>query len=138
MSGTLFTLEEARALLPRVKAMLPKLRDALERWRFAKEQVDDLEAMWGDRLRDPQNPDRADYGRLVGAAAVAEREAKTLLAGVTSLGVEVKDPILGLVDFPAARGDETVYLCFRDGEDDIVAWHPMTAGFAGRRPLAEF
>jgi hypothetical protein len=41
----------------------------------------------------------------------------------------------GLVDFPSLRNDEPVYLCWQLGEDRIVAWHDMEAGFAGRQPI---
>ena len=75
---------------------------------------------------------------LAEAAAEIEREAREL-AGVvddlTALGVEVKDADEGLVDFPALRGDETVLLCWKLGEDEIGYWHTIDGGFAGRRPL---
>lgn len=51
------------------------------------------------------------------------------------LGVLVKDPDLGLVDFPALREGEMVLLCWRVGEDAVTQWHGMTDGFAGRRPI---
>jgi hypothetical protein len=50
-------------------------------------------------------------------------------------GVELKDPRLGLVDFPAVRGSEVVYLCWREGEPEVTHWHPMTTGYGDRRPL---
>ena len=75
---------------------------------------------------------------LAETAAEIEREAREL-AGVvddlTALGVEVKDVDEGLVDFPALRGDETVLLCWKLGEDEIGYWHTIDGGFAGRRPL---
>jgi hypothetical protein len=51
------------------------------------------------------------------------------------LGVLVKDPDLGLVDFPAERDGEAVLLCWRVGEGSVAFWHGMTGGFAGRRPI---
>ena len=51
------------------------------------------------------------------------------------LGVLVKDPDIGLVDFPAERDGEAVLLCWRVGEDDVAYWHGPTGGFAGRRPI---
>lgn len=40
-----------------------------------------------------------------------------------------------LIDFPSIRGGEEVYLCWRFGEPEILAWHPTESGFAGRQPI---
>ena len=42
---------------------------------------------------------------------------------------------LGLVDFPALRDGEEIYLCWVVGEPEIRHWHEPDAGFRGRRPL---
>jgi hypothetical protein len=49
--------------------------------------------------------------------------------------VLVKDIDVGLVDFPVRRGDETVLLCWKVGEDRIRFWHGLEEGYAGRKPL---
>jgi hypothetical protein len=75
---------------------------------------------------------------LAEAAAVVEREARELARTVDEIGAhgaQVKDVDEGLIDFPARRGDETVLLCWRLGEDEIAYWHTVEDGFAGRRPL---
>ena len=51
------------------------------------------------------------------------------------IGCELKDPSLGLVDFPARLGDRVVYLCWKLGEDKIGHWHEIDAGFPGRQPI---
>jgi hypothetical protein len=122
---------------------MPRLREAVHRWKFASEQVADLETMWqgrkGGGLEDTSNPDRAEYERLLGEAGRAEKEARRTLETLTRLGIEIKDPTIGLADFPARRANgEVVYLCWREGEREIVAWHPIVGGFAARRPMREF
>lgn len=52
-----------------------------------------------------------------------------------ALGLEVKDVDAGLVDFPALRDGERVYLCWQLGEPEIGYWHGVEEGFAGRKPL---
>ena len=42
---------------------------------------------------------------------------------------------LGLVDFPAERDGELVYLCWQFGEPEVAFWHGIDDGFAGRQPL---
>jgi hypothetical protein len=66
--------------------------------------------------------------------AIARRLAR-LVDEIGERGAQVKDLDEGLIDFPALRGDETVLLCWRLGEDEIGFWHRIEDGFAGRRPL---
>ncbi len=66
------------------------------------------------------------------------REIEALLGELAELGVEVKDMDAGLIDFRTDRGGEEVYLCWRLGEGDRIAWwHTIEGGFAARRPLVE-
>lgn len=57
------------------------------------------------------------------------------LGRVSELGGEVKDPEIGLVDFPGQRGGEDIYLCWKLGEKRIGHWHPVGTGYADRRPI---
>ena len=41
----------------------------------------------------------------------------------------------GLVDFPSRLDGRTVFLCWRLGEPEVLHWHELDAGFAGRQPL---
>jgi hypothetical protein len=66
-------------------------------------------------------------------AAAAELES--YVDRLVSLGVQVKDPDTGLVDFPALRHGEDVLLCWRAGEDSVEFWHDLESGFAGRQPI---
>lgn len=59
-----------------------------------------------------------------------------LTTEIHEIGVEIKDPSRGLIDFPSMRGDRVVLLCWQLGEgDEIEWWHETDAGFAGRQPL---
>jgi hypothetical protein len=50
--------------------------------------------------------------------------------------IVLRDVTRGLIDFPAMRDGEEVYLCWLvDMEESIGFWHEPEAGFAGRRPL---
>ena len=73
-------------------------------------------------------------------AAQGEREqlATEVAEAVTeleALGVLVKDLDLGLLDFPGLRDGEEVELCWQVGEDAVEHWHPLEAGFRGRKPI---
>ena len=63
------------------------------------------------------------------------REIDRIEGEIMSMGLNVKDSVLGIVDFPAIRGDEPVYLCHRLGELKMTHWHNVEDGFEGRIPL---
>jgi hypothetical protein len=66
------------------------------------------------------------------------REAEALAECVRLIdeaGVQVKDLDEGLLDFPARRDGEEVLLCWKLGEPEVVYWHGLDEGFAGRKPL---
>ncbi|MGH2400398.1 MAG: DUF2203 domain-containing protein [bacterium] len=64
-----------------------------------------------------------------------ENRLEEVMEGLEKIGCVVRDPNLGLVDFPALAGGTEVFLCWRIGEDAIGYWHGTTEGYAGRKPL---
>jgi Uncharacterized conserved protein (DUF2203) len=68
--------------------------------------------------------------------AAASLELTLAISELQAVDVVVRDPERGLVDFPAIRDGEEVYLCWLEGEEeDVRFWHVPDAGFAGRQPL---
>jgi hypothetical protein len=127
-----FTVEEANALLGEIRPLAQELVDrrrALGEARSARRRIAAQVAGNGGGI-DPR-----------AAAELDERVAEELkglarcVNAIHGLGAIVKDPDEGLVDFPALRGGENVYLCWRLGEDRIEFWHGVDEGFAGRKPL---
>ena len=51
-------------------------------------------------------------------------------------GVVIKSIEEGLLDFPAKRFDEEIWLCWKDGETEIKFWHEKDVGFSGRKPIS--
>jgi len=74
--------------------------------------------------------DRPDADPADGRARLRE-----LARELFDLGVELKDPYEGLVDFPCLKDGREVCLCWKQGEPAVDHWHETDAGFAGRRPL---
>jgi hypothetical protein len=74
------------------------------------------------------NSAQGELEQLAERAAACVRE-------LDELGVVVKDLDLGLLDFPALRDGVEVELCWRVGEDRVEHWHPLEAGFRGRKPI---
>jgi hypothetical protein len=119
-----YTVDEANALLPRVKPVLRKLRDA-------KDLLTDSEAH--DVLSEaaPGNGG-GEPGRQVGEAFL---ELRTLLSTLADADIVVRDIDRGLIDFPAIRDGAEVYLCWELGEDAVEYWHDLESGYRGRQPL---
>jgi len=53
-----------------------------------------------------------------------------------STGVVLKGLDEGLLDFPAKRFDEEIWLCWKEGETVIKFWHEKDTGFMGRKPIS--
>ena len=51
------------------------------------------------------------------------------------LGVEPKNGPEGLVDFPTLIDGHEAYLCWKLGVPEVLYWHELEAGFAGRQSL---
>ena len=131
--GKVFTLEEAQALLERVEPLLQAAVDA----KAEAERVDrEIQKTVGAiSLAGGMEIDPARFAERKASKNRAIQQAKESLQEIQQLGVLVKDLDSGLIDFPALRGGEEVYLCWKLGEDRIKWWHRIEDGFAGRKPI---
>ena len=128
----LYTVEEARDLLPVVVPVLEALRDslaALRRLRLAAAANARTATADGNLLADPWADEKTD------PALALRKRAQDAHARLENWGIEVKDAERGLIDFYHERGGEVVYLCYLLGEPTIEYWHGLRSGFAGREPL---
>ena len=122
MNEVRFTVEEANALLPRVAEMLERLRAA--------------QRVMAERHDEVMTSTAGNGGGGPGKEFLeASQEAGKLGTEIQQLGIVVRDPETGLIDFPSERDGEEIYLCWRLGEDAVAWWHPTDTGFAGRQPL---
>jgi len=126
MARRRYTPDLANQSLPLVRSIVTDVRDtALE-----------MERLWGSlRATDPADEGYAELSDRV--REIQERFAG-LLEELKQLGIDLKDPFQGLIDFPAEREGKAVWLCWRLGEDSVEHWHELEAGFAGRQPIAGF
>ncbi len=122
MSDVRYTVDEANALLPRLGDVLERLREA-QRVMAARHD----EVMESTTHNGGGGPGKEFLE--------ASQEAGKLGAEIQGLGIVVRDPESGLIDFPSERDGEEIYLCWRLGEEAVAWWHPTDTGFAGRQPL---
>jgi hypothetical protein len=62
-------------------------------------------------------------------------ELSRAVGELEAVDIVLRDIDRGLIDFPAIRDGEEVYLCWLLDEHEIAFWHHPDAGFAGRQPL---
>ncbi len=128
-----FTVEDANRLLPAVRARLIELR-ATHREILALETKVDIEEMTGGG----GTPSAHTVARMEEINETIHVRIETYREQVeefATLGCELKDLEQGLVDFYARLNGQLVYLCWREGEDEIRFWHPLEGGFGAREAL---
>ncbi len=128
----LFTLEDAIALLPRVRELIEEMQDFKRKFDRLNAEIEGLEQ------KGTTNGHSSPVGRIEQLrqhARVARGIVEAKIANLTAMGCEVKGIDQGLVDFPSERDGRIVYLCWQAGEETISYWHDLDTGFAGRQPL---
>ena len=129
----LFSIDEARALLPEVIPVLERLRDAFVALRGMRVR----EATGRRAAMADGNP--IDLGPQIGESERSRHEAsvRECAESIDGWGIQLKDPERGLIDFPHEMDGEVVLLCFDLGDDGLDWWHPIETGYAGRRRIGE-
>jgi hypothetical protein len=119
-----FSLDEARRSLPLVKRIATDLQAACrergilhERMNVRGRPMEELEAL------------AAQFEELTDRMGHLIRELE-------EIGVQLKDPALALLDFPAKFEGREILLCWKSGEETITHWHEVLGGFEGRKPVA--
>lgn len=130
-----FTLQEAQNLLPVLESLL---RTSME----AKQQIDQIEQEFKNVnhtvfLRGGMQLDIVALSRRRAESDKAIQRVKDAMAEIESIGAQVKDLDLGLIDFPCLVDGATVLLCWKMGEQGITHWHGTNEGFANRKPIDE-
>ena len=130
-----FTLAEANQRLPLVRVIVSdivelfrdvtdrrqRLIDLIERNQLGSKRV---ASPYTEELEQMQADIQADVERL-----------NVFAQELADLGIELKDPNIGLIDFPTLVDDREAYLCWKLGEPEVGFWHELTAGVQGRQSV---
>jgi hypothetical protein len=127
MEERIFTLAEARALLPTLRTLLGDVGVA---WNHVRELNPEVQKARDASAYDGFSKVGVDYVEAVSHLIF-------LIHQIKDMGVVLKDADKGLCDFPYMRQGRVVYLCWQLGEDNIEFWHDIESGFASREPLDE-
>lgn len=127
-----FTVDQANACLPLVRAITADMvrlsRDLIDRGRHLQQLTEGRQREEGDLYGD-------ELAQIEEELAKDGQRLKEYINELLELGVEPKSAPEGLVDFPALLDGRLVYLCWRFDEPEVLFWHELGAGFAGRQPL---
>src|SRR5438874_12607370 len=124
MAEKFYSVEEANALLPKLKPLLERIRDTQQ-------------ALAQDKTLAVVREKAAHNGGGLPGRHLSEL-TKTLdrdLRQLEEWGIVLRDPSIGLIDFFHQRKGETVSLCSKLGEITVEWWHPAHTGIPGREPL---
>jgi len=123
-----FTLEQANQSLEIIRPWVQEIQD------IRGQILDHQPEIWSVMEKSAGNGGNPTLSRMVPTFDRLD----VLIHQIQDLGVLIKDVNAGLLDFPALRDDQEVYLCWKYGEQDIQFWHEIEAGFAGRQPISTF
>ena len=124
MPEKFYSVDEANALIP-------KLKPLLERVRKTQEELAKDKSVAAVREKAAQNG-----GGLPGRhLSTLTRTLDADLHQLEEWGITLRDPSIGLIDFLHQREGETVFLCWKLGEARVEWWHPLETGIAGRQRL---
>jgi hypothetical protein len=123
--GKLFTVEEANALLPKLRELLQDVAVHRERMR---EKAPHLEAILKAATSNGGGRVGSEYG-------VEAYNLYLAIEHIRELGVFLKDLDMGLLDFPHERDGRVVFLCWHPPEKRVGFWHEVQAGYQGRQSL---
>lgn len=128
-----YDADEANRVLPEVRRLVQRVSDVSE----SLPELEDSVRIARYRAQRPgAGPEeRVDVDRREAAFEGAQRDLATALIALEQMGVVVKDPRGGLVDFYSEREGELVELCWKLGEERVAYWHRVGEGFAGRKPI---
>ena len=121
----LFTVEEANALLPKMQRCLQEVfvhRDAM------REKAPHLEPILAAAGANGGGRIGSEYG-------VEAYNLYLALERIREEGAYLKDLDSGLLDFPHEREGRVVFLCWHPPEEEILYFHEVDGGYAGRQPI---
>ena len=126
----LFTVDQANRTLPLVRKIVEDIVREHRRWQESIVELDLISAGANPALPDPR------VVALEKRIQKMAREVDGFQAELESLGIQLKDRRIGLIDFPSEFDGRPVLLCWQLGEPSVQYWHDVDSGYAGRQPLS--
>ncbi len=128
-------MDEANDMIPVLEKKLKVCDQILIEIRSVSELTEDMEWYWGESINEDTNPDRTEYIKLEKEKSDRIERWNKSIREIEDVGILIKNPDLGLVDFYSIRDGQVVFLCWQRGEPEVRYWHTLEGGYGGRRPL---
>src|SRR5262245_50980244 len=132
-SGSCTIDHNDRRILSDVAVSLAEARDELDRFRSRIEEFIVIRADLAELRADLSIGGSSPLGGLAEVKALEARLYAELEAFASS-GAQVKGFAPLLLDWPGERDGVPVLWCWLEGERDVLWYHRLDCGFAGRRP----
>jgi len=128
----IFTVEQANAVLPLVRSIA---RDLAQLSQEVIERRERLALLSGGRSASAKDLYSEELAQIEEELEKDSERLHAFVEELRELGVEPKNGPEGLIDFPAIIDGRLVFLCWKLGEAEVLHWHELEAGFAGRQAL---
>lgn len=127
-----FTVEDANRALPLVRMIVQDIVELFADLKRRRERLVALRSRQGGKARGANDPYEAEVIQMESELEADVERLAAFCDELRKIGVELKDPEAGLVDFPAQLQGRDVCLCWRLGEPAVNYWHSADSGFGGR------
>lgn len=130
---TIFTIDEANAMLPLLQEELFKLQLLAQQF---EEKYEELQILKANReFAQPQGSTESDpFFELESQLEFMRMELDLGISNFERKGVMLKMINPGLIDFPSLLNGEKILICWKQGETRISHYHGWNDGFIGRKP----
>lgn len=129
-TNKLFSVQDASELIPELTVMIDEFRDRKNNYLKLNNEVIELREMI--EVDEYRKEELSNKERILKATAA---ELENLILQIRDLGCQLKDPEAGLVDFISVYKGKKVFLCWRQGEEEITWYHDINSGFSGRKMI---
>ena len=134
-SVTPFTVATANRTLPLVRAIVTDIvtlhRDVSER----KERLKQLRKRRGQPNDSVPDVYREEVDQIQENLALDVERLQGFVEELSDIGIELKDPEVGLVDFPTLMDGKNAFLSWSLGEPEVEFWHTSEPGSLVRQPI---
>jgi hypothetical protein len=140
MQRRVFTIEGANSLIPDLEEAFRGMGYYRTKIRDNQRKLEVLSLLWEDRVADPTNP---DYKTFVAHKRAIENDVSEIERIIQEEIVRrgLRFPVGGIengvVDFPSTYEGRWVYLCWQNGEPELLYWHETDAGFRARQRITD-
>jgi hypothetical protein len=128
-----FSVEEANKALPLVKAIV---EDIVRQYQLVETLQRRVSRVLKERRRPSDDLYSEELSQTQAELEAEDEKLRAYIEELNNLGLELKSED-GLCDFYSIMDGREVLLCWRLGEPEVMYWHELDSGFAGRQSLAE-